>query len=59
MDWVSPSGCCEGGGRFQSSPRPPSRSPQVFEDVFLQIQIFGETSGAQAPKNFFLAHGME
>ena len=45
----------KGGGLFKSrTPTiPPSRPPKVFEPVFLQFEILGESAGAKRAKFFF------
>ena len=46
----------KGGGLFeiQTPPARSSRPPKVFETVFLQFQILGESAGAKGAENFIL-----
>ena len=49
------------GSNPDSPPPPPSRSPTVFEPVFVQFEILGKVTGAAGAEEFFrgLQYGAE
>ena len=51
---MSATASAKGGGLFESDPNPPPpRPPKVFEPAFLQIEILGESVGAEGAEKFF------
>ena len=47
----------KGGGLFEFQTPPPPRPPEVFEPVFLQFEVLGESVGAEGAKIFLLLRG--
>ena len=52
--WNEPTSRMDKGGRpVGIPPPPPIQTPEVFELVFLQIEIFGKSAGAKGAEFFF------